>query len=76
MCVCSCVRVCVLACVLFHVRALSPSSGVFRSHGVRRECVNMNIGVRKYAFNSLVQRFVLPQHYQPPPGTGKGNLVT
>ena len=48
-------------------------TGVFRSHGVRRENALKNIGARTFAFNAL-QRTFLPREYQPPRNTAGGVL--
>lgn len=49
-------------------------ASTLRACGVRREVAQQNVGRRRYAFNSLVSRLVLPKAFKPPSGTGAGAL--
>jgi hypothetical protein len=46
---------------------------LMRRHGVRRVNAEKNIGLAKYAFNSM-QKYFLPKELRPPKGTGGGGV--
>eukprot|EP00736_Rhodelphis_marinus_P010534 Rmarinus@m.11854 len=55
--------------------AFMPTMDMMRSRGVRRDNVEKNTGLRKYAFNVLQDKF-LPKLFRPPRGTASGSNVT